>query len=82
MTNSHKISEGFYMIIYPNLNQILVERGISITNLAEGIGINEVVLDKKLRGLLPLKLHEAIRIGLYLNHPDMNFLFVQLDINT
>lgn len=67
------------MTIYPNLNQKLIELGISIPDLAEHIGLNEVVVEKKMRGVLPWKLHEALRVCVLLNYSDVRLLFVQLD---
>ena len=86
MTNSHILSEGCHMnIVYPNLNQRMIENGVSISDLARILVISEVMVEKKMQGLLPWKLPEAIRICLYLNYPDAKDLFVQfvqLDSNT
>ena len=69
-------------VVYPNLNNKLIERGISLKDLSEILGLNEVVIEKKMQGKLPWKLAEAVKICIYLNFPDAKLLFVQLDTNT
>jgi DNA-binding Xre family transcriptional regulator len=69
-------------IIYPNLNAKLIERGLSLKDLSDILGVNEAVIEKKMQGQLPWKLAEAVKICVYLKFPDANFLFVQLDTNT
>lgn len=69
-------------IVYPNLNRQLCELGITLAELSATTGIDCVLLEKKMQGLIPWKLHEAVKICVYLKRSDIKFLFVQLDTNT
>lgn len=61
--------------IYPNLCQMLKERGITTSSLAEILNESEYSVDLKLRGELPWLLSDAVRICCLLNTSDVNFLF-------
>lgn len=69
-------------VVYPNLNSKLIERNISIKDLSDILNVPVPIVEKKMRGSLPWKLPEAVKICLYLNFPDAKLLFVQLDTNT
>ena len=69
-------------IVYPNLNRQLCDKGVTLDELSNVTGIDLVLLQKKMRGLLPWKLPEVVKICVYLKRSDVNFLFVQLDNNT
>lgn len=63
------------MITYPNLNLKLIERGISISDLAEIIESDTPTTESKLNGTLSWKLTEVVRVCLYLNDPNADHLF-------
>lgn len=66
------------MITYPNLNLKLIERGISIDDLAEIACLDASTIESKLNGTLPWKLTEVVRICIYLNYPDATHLFCSI----
>lgn len=63
------------MITYPNLNLKLIERGISLADLAEIVGSDASTIESKLNGTLSWKLTEVVRVCLYLKDPDADHLF-------
>ena len=69
-------------IVYPNLNSQLCELGITLDDLSKATGIELALLKKKMQGLVPWKLHDAIKISVYLKRTDIKTLFLQLDTNT
>lgn len=69
-------------IVYPNLESQMCEKNLTLPDLAKSTGIDLISLEKKMQGLLPWKLHEVVKICVYLKRSDAKFLFVQLDTNT
>lgn len=63
--------------LYPNLSATMENRGVSIRNLAEIIGLSEEVVRLKLRGTQDWGLSEAVAICHYFDHPDLRTLFVR-----
>ena len=63
--------------LYPNLNESMTARGISIGNLAEIIGRSEEIVHLKLRGVRDWTLSEAVAICRYLQYPDLKKLFLR-----
>lgn len=64
--------------IYPNLDQKMVEVGLTIPVLAESLGLPLDVLLSRMNGETRWLLHEAVGICQLLNTSDVELLFVQL----
>lgn len=62
---------------FPNLCTELNKANISLAQLAESLNTTETVARKKLRGIEPWKLHDAIVICQLLNISNAKFLFLQ-----
>ena len=63
--------------VYPNLWAAMKQRGASIKNLADTIGVSEEIVHLKLRGVRDWTLSEALAICRYLRHPDFRNLFLR-----
>ncbi len=69
-------------IVYPNLKRQLSKVGVSLSELSDILEIELVQLEKKMSGLTSWSLIDVVKICVFLNNPDVDFLFVQLDTNT
>lgn len=76
--HSHGNEGGVKMdSLYPNLQATMKERGASIKNLAEVIGLSEEIVHLKMRGVRDWTLLEALAICRYLHYPDFRNLFLR-----
>ena len=64
-------------IVYVNLYNEISKNGISMTTIANMIGVSEVVFMDKLQGVLPWDLSEALNICCFLGISDVKYLFLQ-----
>ena len=64
-------------IVYPNLQAAMEQRGASIKNLADVIGLSEEIVHLKMRGVRDWTLSEALAICRYLHNPDFRNLFLR-----
>ena len=67
------------MISFPNLTERLKLCNISQDELAVSLNLSQDVLELKMRGIIPWKLVDAIKICHLLHTDDVKNLFVQLD---
>lgn len=65
------------ILAYPNLAKAMEEKRVSIRNLADLIETDEETICLKIKGTLEWSLSEAITICRYLEHPDINLLFLR-----
>ena len=63
--------------VYPNLWATMEQRGTSIKNIADLIGVSEEIVHLKLRGVRDWTLSEALAICRYLHYPDFRNLFLR-----
>lgn len=68
--------------IYPNLSNLMAERGMTYDDLAEVTLTDADTVSQKMIGLIPWLLVDAMRICSHFRTSDINFLFLQLDTNT
>ena len=61
--------------LFPNLQAAMEQRGASIKNLADVIGLSEEIVNLKMRGVREWTLSEALAICRYLKYPDFRKLF-------
>ena len=75
---SHRNKGGIEMdSLFPNLQAVMKQRGVSIKNLAEVIGHSEEIVHLKMRGVREWTLKEALEIARYLQYPDFKTLFLR-----
>lgn len=63
--------------LYPNLQAAMKQRGVSIKNLADLLGLSEEIIHLKMRGVRDWTLLEALAICRYLHYPDFRNLFLR-----
>jgi DNA-binding Xre family transcriptional regulator len=63
--------------VYPNLCAAMKQRGASVKNLADVIGVSEEIVHLKMRGVRDWTLSEALAICRYLRYPDFRNLFLR-----
>jgi DNA-binding Xre family transcriptional regulator len=63
--------------LFPNLQAAMKQRGASIKNLADVIGLSEEIVHLKMRGVRDWTLSEALAICRYLHYPDFRNLFLR-----
>lgn len=63
--------------LFPNLQAALKQRGASIKNLADAIGLSEESVQLKMEGVQDWRLSEALAICRYLQYPDLRSLFLR-----
>jgi DNA-binding Xre family transcriptional regulator len=63
--------------LFPTLQAAMKQRGASIKNLADVIGLSEEVVHLKMRGVREWTLLEALAICRYLHYPDFRSLFLR-----
>jgi DNA-binding Xre family transcriptional regulator len=63
--------------LFPNLQAIMAQRGASIKNIADILGLSEEIVHLKMRGVRDWTLLEALEICRYLHYPDLRFLFLR-----
>lgn len=63
--------------LFPNLQAAMTQRGASIKNLADAIGVSEDVVNLKMSGVRDWTLTEALAICRYLHYPDFRSLFLR-----
>ena len=61
--------------VYPNLVQVMKDRGLSYTDLADILGISKYAAYRRLRGFAGWKLHETIHLCNYFDVSDIAWLF-------
>ena len=64
---------------YPNLQDAMAKNNISVTDLAELLGLNEETVHDKLNCALDWSLTEAVTICGYLKQNNLKILFLRLD---
>ena len=65
--------------VYPNLQNKMVETGLSPSDLARRCGITQLSCLLKLRGVLPWKFTEVVQICRIFGDANAELLFVRLD---
>lgn len=63
--------------LFPNLQAAMKQRGASIKDLADVIGLSEEIVHLKMRGVRDWTLSEALAICRYLRYPDFRNLFLR-----
>ena len=63
------------LFVYPNLVQVMEERGLGYTDLADILGISKYAAYRRLRGFAGWKLHETIHLCQYFGTSDTAWLF-------
>lgn len=67
------------MIVYPNLAKLMMERKISIAELAEKIGLSLYQLHDRLIGSTDFTLSEVVKICQFFDYLNDSELFIRLD---
>ena len=76
--HSHGNEGGVKMnSLFPNLQAAMVQRGASIKNIADAIGLSEEITILKMSGVREWTLSEALTICRYLQYPDFRKLFLR-----
>lgn len=63
--------------LFPNLRAAMKQRGASIKNLADLLGLSEEIVHLKMRGVREWTLKEALEVCRYLQYPDFKTLFLR-----
>lgn len=63
--------------VYPNLWAAMTQRGVSIKNIADLLGLSDEIVHLKMRGVRDWTLTEALAICRYLHCPDFRNLFLR-----
>lgn len=64
-------------IVFKNLKTTMANKEITITDLANELGMNRETMSRKLSGISPLYTNESFAIGKRLGD-DVNYLFAEL----
>lgn len=67
------------LFVYPNLVEIMEQRGMGYSNLADVLGISRHAAYRRLRGFTGWKLHETINLCQYFDVSDAAWLFMRCD---
>lgn len=67
------------MMVYPNLEKAMIDKGISLAELGELIGLSLGAMSLKTQGVAEWTLTEAIVLCNRLNYSDITKLFLRLD---
>lgn len=65
------------LIVYPNLQAEMVNRGVTVSDLAKIIARSEEIVQLKLSGVREWTLLEAVTICRHLMYPDFRKLFLR-----
>jgi hypothetical protein len=63
--------------VYPNLHQAMLDRGVTVNQIAEAISQSEEIVYLKLLGVREWNLLEAVTICRLLQYPDLKQLFLR-----
>lgn len=63
------------LFVYPNLVQLMKERGMGYADIADILGISKYAAYRRLRGFSGWKLHETISLCQYFGTSDTAWLF-------
>lgn len=63
--------------LYPNIEEELRRRNMHYRDLGRAIGLSDMQMYRRLRGLTNWKLIEVMRVCKYFDHPDVNILFAR-----
>ena len=61
--------------VYPNIVQLMAERGMGYTDLAGVLGISEPAAYRRLRGSARWQLDEIVKLCHFFDTSDMDWLF-------
>ena len=62
---------------YPNLQEVMGEKGVTVEDLAKLIDNSEEITRLKMRGIREWTLSEALAVCRYLHYPDFRKLFLR-----
>ncbi len=66
-------------VVYPNLNNQIMESRTSLDKLSNVIDCTIEELEQKLQGIIPWLLSDVVNICVFFKRTDAEYLFVQLD---
>ena len=64
-------------IVYPNIETELISRQMHYSDLARAVGLSNMQMYRRLRGLSNWQLIEVMRVCKFFDHPDVNILFAR-----
>lgn len=67
------------LFVYPNLVQVMKERDVGYTDIADILGISKYAAYRRMRGFAGWKLHETIHLCQYFDISDAAWLFKRDD---
>jgi hypothetical protein len=64
-------------VVYPNLHKAMLERGVTVNQIAEAVSLSEDIVHLKLLGVREWSLLEAVTICRLLQYSDLKQLFLR-----